>query len=43
MQSARSVLDDAERFRLADQAKLLRDPALAAARMRQLMGLHGIG
>jgi hypothetical protein len=42
MQSARSALHYADVFRLADQAKLLRDPELAAARMRQLMGLHGI-
>ncbi len=43
MQSARSALHYADVFRLADQAKLLRDPELAAARMRQLMALHGLG
>ena len=42
MQSARSALHYADVFRLADQAKLLRDPELAATRMRQLMALHGI-
>ena len=42
MQSARSALHYADVFRLADQAKLLRDPELAAARMAQLMALHGI-
>ena len=35
MQSARSALHYAEVFRLADRARLLRDPELAAARMRQ--------
>ncbi|MEZ5864548.1 MAG: dihydrodipicolinate synthase family protein [Geminicoccaceae bacterium] len=29
-------------FRLADQAGLLRDPGLAARRMRQLLDLHGV-
>ena len=42
MQSARSVLHHADVFRLADQAGLLRDPALAAARMSGLMALHGL-
>ncbi len=42
MQSARSALHYADVFRLADQAKLLRDPELAATRMCQLMALHGI-
>jgi hypothetical protein len=42
MQSVRSALHYAEVFRLADQAKLLRDPEAAAARMRHLMALHGI-
>ena len=42
MQSARSALHYADVFRLADQAKLLRDPELAASRMSQLMALHGI-
>jgi hypothetical protein len=30
-------------FRLADQAGLLRDPALAAKRMRELNALYGVG
>ena len=42
MQSARSALHHADVFRLADRARLLRDPDLAATRMRQLMALHGI-
>jgi hypothetical protein len=41
-QSARSVLHLAELFRLADRAGLLADPALAAARMRSVLALHGI-
>ena len=43
MQSARSPLHYADILRLADRAALLRDPELAAARMTQLMALHGIG
>ena len=43
MQSARGILHYAEVFRLADRAGLLRDPALAAARMRALCAQHGIG
>ena len=42
MQSARSALHYADVFRLADQARLLRDPELAAARITTLMALHGI-
>ncbi|MGD9508268.1 MAG: dihydrodipicolinate synthase family protein [Geminicoccaceae bacterium] len=42
MQSARSALQYAEIFRLADRARLLRDPELAAARITTLMALHGI-
>lgn len=42
MQSARSALHYADIFRLADQARLLRDPELAAARITTLMALHGI-
>ncbi len=42
-QSARSLVHLAEIFRLADAAGLLRDPALAAARMRALLAVHGIG
>ncbi|MGE0733392.1 MAG: dihydrodipicolinate synthase family protein [Alphaproteobacteria bacterium] len=41
-QSTRSALHLAELFRLADAAGLLRDPDLAAARMRATMALHGI-
>ena len=41
-QSARSLVHLAELFRLADAAGLLRDPALAAHRMRTLLALHGI-
>ena len=42
MQSARSALHYADVFRLADQAGLLRDPELAAARMTSLMAVHGV-
>jgi len=42
-QSARSVVDLAETFRLADAAGLLRDPELAASRMRQFLAVNGIG
>jgi hypothetical protein len=41
-QSARSLLHFADLFRLADAAGLLRDPDLAAARMRVLLALHGV-
>jgi hypothetical protein len=41
-QSARSLLHLAELFRLADAAGLLRDPHLAASRMRTLLALHGV-
>jgi hypothetical protein len=40
-QSARSLLHLADIFRLADAASLLRDPDLAAARMRQVMAVYG--
>jgi hypothetical protein len=40
-QSARNVLHFAELFRLADAAGLLADPALACARMKQLLATHG--
>jgi hypothetical protein len=42
-QSARSARHLAELFRLADAAGLLRDPELAAERMRRVMAVHGIG
>ena len=41
-QSARSVVHLAELFRLADAAQLLRDPGLAASRMRAFLGINGI-
>jgi hypothetical protein len=41
-ESARSLVHLAELFRLADAAGLLRDPELAAARMRKLMATHGV-
>jgi len=41
-QSARSVVHLAELFTLADAAGLLRDPDLAASRMRRFLGVNGI-
>jgi hypothetical protein len=41
-ESARSTVHLAELFRLADQAGLLRDPELAAARMRAVLAQSGI-
>ncbi len=41
-QSARSLLHLAELFRLADAAGLLRDPEMAAHRMKQVMATQGI-
>lgn len=41
-QSARSLIHLAELFRLADAAGLLADPALACARMRALLAVHGL-
>jgi len=41
-QSARSLLHLAELFRLADQAGLLTDPDLAAARMRSVLATQGV-
>ncbi|HEU4352991.1 MAG TPA: dihydrodipicolinate synthase family protein [Burkholderiales bacterium] len=40
-QSARHILHLSELFRLADAAGLLADPALACARMKQLLAVHG--
>ena len=40
-ESARSLLHLAELFRLADKARVLHDPDLAAARMTKLLGVHG--
>jgi len=42
-QSARSLVDLAETFRLADAAGLLRDPELAASRMEHLLAINGVG
>ncbi|MCC7216421.1 MAG: dihydrodipicolinate synthase family protein [Burkholderiales bacterium] len=42
-QSARSVVHLAQLFRLADAAGLLRDPELAAARMRSFLAVSGVG
>ena len=41
-QSARSIRHFAELFRLADRSGLLRDPEMAAARMRSLLAVHGV-
>src|SRR3712207_3056358 len=41
-ESARSVVHLAELFVLADRARLLRDPELAAARMRLVLALAGV-
>jgi hypothetical protein len=42
MDAARGILHYAEVFRLADKARLLVDPELAAARMRQLAAVNGV-
>jgi len=42
LQSSRDITHYAAVFRLADQAALLADPDLAAARMTSLLALHGI-
>jgi hypothetical protein len=42
IESARSVVHMAELFVLADKARLLRDPDLAAERMRRFLALAGI-
>lgn len=42
-ESARSLVHLAELFRLADKARVLRDPALASRRMSGLLAVHGIG
>jgi hypothetical protein len=41
-QSARSIQHFAELFRLADKAGLLRDPEMAASRMKSLLAVHGV-
>jgi len=43
LESARSLVHLSEQFRLMDAAGLLRDPELAATRMRQLLAVAGIG
>ena len=40
-ESARSLLHLAELFRLADKARVLHDPDMAAARMSKLLAVHG--
>ena len=41
-QSGRSALHFAELFRLADEARVLKDPGLACKRMARLMAVHGV-
>jgi hypothetical protein len=41
-ESARSLLHLAKLFRLADKARVLHDPDLAAARMRRLLAVRGL-
>jgi hypothetical protein len=41
-ESARSLLHLAELFRLADKARVLHDPDMAAARMSKLLSVHGL-
>ncbi len=41
-QSTRSVQHLAELFRLADKARVLADPELAAARMRAVLAVNGV-
>lgn len=41
-QSTRSVMHLAELFRLADEARCLRDPELATQRMRQVLAVGGV-
>jgi len=41
-ESARSLLHLAELFRLADKARVLHDPDMAAARMTKLLAAHGM-
>jgi hypothetical protein len=42
-ESARSLVHLAELFRLADRARVLKDPELAAARMRGVLAVQGVG
>jgi hypothetical protein len=41
-ESARSLQHLAELFRLADKARVLRDPDLAVGRMRRVLAVHGV-
>jgi hypothetical protein len=41
-ESARSLVHLAELFRLADAARVLRDPELAVSRMRKVAAVHGV-
>ncbi len=41
-ESARSLIHLAELFRLADKARVLHDPELAATRMTKLLAVHGL-
>ncbi len=41
-ESARSILHFAELFRLADKARVLHDPDLAAARASKLLAVQGM-
>jgi hypothetical protein len=41
-ESARSLLHLAELFRLADKARVLHDPDMAASRMTKLLAVHGM-
>jgi hypothetical protein len=41
-ESARSLIHLSELFRLADKARVLHDPDLAAARMTKLLSVHGM-
>jgi hypothetical protein len=41
-ESARSLQHLAELFRLADKARVLRDPDLAVERMRRVLAVHGV-
>ena len=42
MDAARGIVHYADVFRLADKARLLADPDLAAARMKQLAAINGV-
>ncbi|MBB2900239.1 hypothetical protein FHR75_001027 [Kineococcus radiotolerans] len=42
LHSARSAVHQAETFRLADEAGVLGDPALAARRLRDYLAVHGL-